>query len=74
MSKRRRAHLQCFVVVGWAAGRASGLYKTEWWGAGTVICLGRGADFHMAQLMSLSLAPGNPDCFWFNLSGTGSPG
>ena len=25
--------------------------KTEWWGAGVVICLQRGADLHMAQLM-----------------------
>jgi len=24
--------------------------------------------------LSLSLAPGNPDWFWFYLSGTGSPG
>jgi len=30
--------------------------KTEWWGAGMVICLERGADLHMAQLMPLSLA------------------
>jgi len=37
--------LQCFDVVGWAAGRASG----------QVICLERGADFHMAQLMPLPL-------------------
>jgi len=29
--------------------------KLEWWGAGVVICLERGADFHMAQLMPLSL-------------------
>jgi len=29
--------------------------KTEWWGAGVVICLERGADMHMAQLMPLSL-------------------
>jgi len=29
--------------------------KTEWWGAGTVICLKRGADLHMAQLMPLPL-------------------
>ena len=29
--------------------------KTEQWGAGMVICLGRGADLHMAQLMSLPL-------------------
>ena len=26
-----------FDAVGWAAGRASGLSKTEWWGAGMVI-------------------------------------
>jgi len=29
--------------------------KTEWWGAGMIICLGQGADLHMAQLMPLSL-------------------
>jgi len=29
--------------------------KTEWWGAGVVICLERGADLHMAQLMQLPL-------------------
>jgi len=47
--------LQCFDAVGWAAGRASGLSKTEWWGADVVICLERGADLHMAQLMPLAL-------------------
>ena len=47
--------LQCFDAVGWAAGRASGLYKTEWWGVGVVICLERGADLHMVQLMQLPL-------------------
>jgi len=30
-----------FDTVGWASGRASGLYKTEWWGVGMVICLGQ---------------------------------
>jgi len=30
--------------------------KTEWWDAGVVICLDRGADLHMAQLMPLPLA------------------
>jgi len=30
--------------------------KIEWWGAGVVIYLERGADMHMAQLMSLPLA------------------
>jgi len=34
------------------AGRAS---KAEWWGAGMVICLDRGADLPMAQLMLLPL-------------------
>jgi len=29
--------------------------KTEWWGAGVVISLGRGADSHIAQLMPLPL-------------------
>jgi len=42
--------LQCFDAVGWAAGRAS-----EWWGAGMVIYMERGADLHMAQLMPLPL-------------------
>ena len=29
--------------------------KTEWWGAGVVICLERGADLHMTQRMPLPL-------------------
>jgi len=29
--------------------------KTEWWGAGMVICLELSADLHMAQLMPLLL-------------------
>jgi len=29
--------------------------KTEWWGAGVVISLERGADLHMAQPMPLPL-------------------
>ena len=29
--------------------------KTEWWGTGMVICLERGADLHMVQLMPLPL-------------------
>jgi len=45
--------LQCFDAVGWAAGRASGLKKR--WGAGMDICLQRGADLHMFQLMPLPL-------------------
>jgi len=52
--------LQCFDAVGWVAGRAYGLQKTEWWGAGVVICLERGADLHMARLMPL---PVTVSCF-----------
>ena len=40
--------LQCFDAVGWAAGRASGLQKTEWWGAGMVICYLSGAMCRLA--------------------------
>jgi len=29
--------------------------KTEWWGAGVVVCPEQGADLHMAQLMPLPL-------------------
>ena len=29
--------------------------NSEWWGAGVVICLERGAGLHMAQLMPLPL-------------------
>jgi len=47
--------LQCFDAVGWAAWRAPGLWKTERWDAGVVICLVRGADLHTAQLMPLPL-------------------
>ena len=48
--------------------------KNEWWGAGVVVYLERGAALHMAQLMPLPLTHRlllqlNPD--WFYLSGTG---
>jgi len=29
--------------------------KTEWWGAGMVICLEQGTDLHVVQLMPLPL-------------------
>jgi len=47
--------LQCFDAVGCAAGRASGLWKTEWWDADMVMCLGQGADLLMAGMMPLPL-------------------
>ena len=36
-------------------GWHSACKKTEWWGAGLVVCLERGADVHVAQLMPLPL-------------------
>ena len=47
--------LQCFDAVGWAEEGHPACKKTEWWGAGMVICLERGADLHMAQQMPLPL-------------------
>jgi len=40
----------------WLGGR-KGIWpvKSEWWGAGVVVCLEQGADLHMAQLMSWPL-------------------
>ena len=42
------------LLVRWQEGHPDGK-KTEWWGAGMVICLERGADLHTAQLMQLPL-------------------
>ena len=42
------------LLVGWQEGHLA-CKKTEQWGAGMVICLERGADLHMAQLMPLPL-------------------
>jgi len=42
------------LLVGQQEGHLS-CKKTEWWGAGVVICLEQDADLHMAQLMSLLL-------------------
>jgi len=43
------------VLWRWLGGR-KGIrpVKTEWWGAGVVICLQRGADLHMTQLTQLT--------------------
>jgi len=70
-------YLHCFDA--WVSGRASGLWKTEWWGAGVVICLERGADLHIAQLMPLPLTLSSSVKsrlvlpFWYRLT-PGSPG
>ena len=49
----RAAFSALTLLVGWQEGHPA--CKKQWWGAGVVICLERGADFHMAQLMSLPL-------------------
>jgi len=43
------------LLVGRQEGHAA-FKKTDWWGAGVVICLERGADLHMVQLMPLPFA------------------
>ena len=51
-------YLSAFSALTLLAGRQEGhpvCKKTDWWGTGVVICLERGADLHMAQLMPLSL-------------------
>ena len=50
--------LSAFSALTLLVGRQEGnpaCKKTEWWGAGVVICLEQGADLHMAQRMSLPL-------------------
>jgi len=42
------------LLVGWQEGHPA-CKKTERWGVGVVICLERGADLHMAQLMPLPI-------------------
>jgi len=42
------------LLVGWQEGHPA-CKETDWWGAGVVICLERGADLHVAQLMPLPL-------------------
>jgi len=42
------------LLVGWQEGHPA-CKKQEWWGAGVVVCLDRGPDLHMAQLMPLPL-------------------
>jgi len=42
------------LLAGWQEGHPA-CKKTEWLGAGVVICMERGADLHMAQLMPLPL-------------------
>ena len=50
--------LAAFSALTLLVGRQEGhpaCKKLEWWGAGMVICLERGADLHTAQLMPVPL-------------------
>jgi len=54
----RYVHGCAFSALTLLVGRLEGhpaCEKTEWWGAGVVVCLEQGADLHMAQLMPLPL-------------------
>ena len=50
----REAFSALTLLAGWQEGQPA-CKKLEWWGTGMVICLERGADLHMAQLMPLPL-------------------
>jgi len=43
------------LLVGWHEVHPA-CKKTEWWSAGVVICLERGADLHMDKLVPLPLS------------------
>ena len=45
----------CIIILAPFLPLSRACKKTEWWDAGMVVCLGQGADFHMAQLMPLPL-------------------
>jgi len=50
--------LYAFSALTLLVGRQEGhpaCKKTEWWGAGMAICLERGVDLHIVQLMPLPL-------------------
>ena len=42
------------LLLGWQEGHLA--CKTQSWDVGVVVCLGQGADLHMAQLMPLPLS------------------
>jgi len=77
---------QCFfnssalmLLVGWQEEHPA-CKKLSGGGAGEIVCLWRGADLHMAQLMPLLLTTSCDSKSrlvlpsWFYLSGAGSPG
>ena len=48
-------NLSALTLLVWHQEGHQACKKTERWDAGVVICLGQGADLHMAQLMPLPL-------------------
>ena len=55
---RKKCRYDAFSALTLLVGRQEGhpaCKKTEWWGAGMVICMEQGADLHMAKLMPLPL-------------------
>jgi len=50
----------CFSTLTLLVGRQEAYLacKNEWWGAGMVICMERGADLHITRLMPLPLTIG----------------
>jgi len=51
-------HLYSFSALMLSVGQQEGhpaCKKLEWWDAGVVVCLGQGADLHMAKLTPLPL-------------------
>jgi len=69
--------LKSFSALTLLAGQHEGhlaCKKTEWWSAGMVIYLGRGADLYMAQLIPLSLTVScsrksrQISSFWYQLT------
>jgi len=66
------------LLVGWQEWHLI-CKKTEWWGAGMVICLEQGTDLHISQLMSLPLTISCSSksrlvlLKWFCFSGAGLP-
>jgi len=63
----------------WLGGRKGiRIVKTEWWGAGVVICLERGVDFSPADATATHCLLLQQNPAWFYLSGIpahrGSPG
>jgi len=52
--KKKQSVSALVLLVGWQEVHPA-CKEHEWWGGGMVICLERGADLHMAQVMPLLL-------------------